>query len=196
VKEVSTPFPKEVAAPVQYGPVIRSWAVYYQNQHFIPEDRLQQLFIDMYGVSIATATLSHYNAVAYQELSSFEETTLALAKHAPVKHLDETGFRVGGKTQWMHTLSTTATTYYHVSPKRKSLLDGLKGIVVHDHWKPYYQLEDVQHSLCNQHHLRELKALIENSNEEWALRMSRVFRFALGYRHGYAANSAASLKPI
>ena len=185
VKEVSTPFPKEVAAPVQYGPVIRSWAVYYQNQHFIPEDRLQQLFIDMYGVSIATATLSHYNAVAYQELSSFEETTLALAKHAPVKHLDETGFRVGGKTQWMHTLSTTAITYYHVSPKRKSLLDGLKGIVVHDHWKPYYQLEDVQHSLCNQHHLRELKALIENSNEEWALRMSRFFRLALGYRHWY-----------
>jgi len=37
--------------------------------------------------------------------------------------------------------------------------------------------------LCNQHHLRELKALIENDNEKWALRMSRYLRLALRYRH-------------
>jgi transposase/uncharacterized coiled-coil protein SlyX len=42
-KKVTAAFPIGVTAPVQYGEVLRSWSVYYQNQHFIPEDRLQQL---------------------------------------------------------------------------------------------------------------------------------------------------------
>jgi transposase len=184
-KVVTSLFPETVSSPAQYGSVIRSWAVYYQNQHFIPEDRLQQLFMDMYGVSLATATLASYNAIAFESLSGFEEETLSMAKNAAVKHLDETGFRVAGKTQWLHTLSTKTLTYYHVSPRRKSLLDGLTGIVVHDHWRPYYQLEGVEHALCNQHHLRELKALIEHEREEWAARMSRFLRLALRYRHWY-----------
>jgi len=46
-KTVTAVFPSGVRAPVQYGEVIRSWGVYYQYQHFIPEDRLQQLFSDL-----------------------------------------------------------------------------------------------------------------------------------------------------
>jgi transposase len=48
------------------------------------------------------------------------------------------------------------------------------GIIVHDHFKPYYTLPDVAHALCNAHHLRELKALIDIEKEPWAKRMYRV----------------------
>jgi hypothetical protein len=48
-------------------------------------------------------------------------------KKAVVKNLDETGFRVGGKTQGLHVASTGNATYYHVSPKRNSLIEGLSG---------------------------------------------------------------------
>ena len=61
----------------------------------------------------------------------------------------------------------------------------MKGIVVHDHWKPYYQLPDVLHALCNQPHLRELKALIEYDKEPWARKMQRFLQFSLRYRHAY-----------
>jgi transposase len=39
---------------------------------------------------------------------------------APVKHLDETGFRIGGKTQWLHVASTALLTFYRVCAKRGS----------------------------------------------------------------------------
>jgi transposase len=52
--------------------------------------------------------------------------------------MDETGFRVGGKTQWLHIGSTALLTFYRISHKRGSLLANVVGTVVHDHWKPYY----------------------------------------------------------
>lgn len=110
---------------------------------------------------------------------------MSKVKTAIVKNLDETGFRVAGKTQWLHVACTKTLTYYHVSPKRKSLIDGLSGTVVHDHWKSYYNLDGVEHALCNQHHLRELKALIEHEKEPWATEMSRLLRVALRCRHFY-----------
>ena len=82
-------------------------------------------------------------------------------KSAPVKHLDETGYRICSKTQWLHVCSNADYTFYHVSPKRKSLLSGLTGVVVHDHWKSYFTLEGVSHALCNAHHLRELRSLAQ-----------------------------------
>ena len=49
---------------------------------------------------------------------------------------------------------------------------------MHDHWKPYYTLTGVLHALCNAHHLRELKALVEIEKEDWARRMQRLLRRA------------------
>jgi transposase len=37
---------------------------------------------------------------------------------APVRNLDETGFRIGGKDQWLHTASTPALTWYRLTEKR------------------------------------------------------------------------------
>ena len=70
-KTITATFPVGVRAPVQYGEVIRSWSVYYQYQHFIPEDRLQQLFSDLYGIQLATATLTRYNRIEFDALASF-----------------------------------------------------------------------------------------------------------------------------
>jgi transposase len=42
-KTITAAFPVGVLAPVQYGEVIRSWSVYYQYQHFIPEDRYDEM---------------------------------------------------------------------------------------------------------------------------------------------------------
>jgi transposase len=58
------------------------------------------------------------------------------------------------------------------------MLADVTGIVVHDHWHPYYTLKNVLHALCNAHHLRELKALAEIEKEDWARRMQRLLRRA------------------
>ena len=183
--QVMAKFPIGVHAPVQYGEVIKSCGLYLQHEHLIPEERVQSILSDLFGVSLATATINGFSEKLYGQLAEFESGVLSKVQEAKVKHLDETGFRIAARTNWLHVASTPKLTYYHVSPKRKSLLEGLKNIVVHDHWKSYYQLPNVLHALCNQHHLRELKSLIEYDKEVWAKKLYRFLCRALRYRHAF-----------
>lgn len=169
-------FPEGVTAPVQYGPRIKATAVYLNAQQLIPEDRVGEIMKDMLGAGLlCPASIAAWSAKKAQELASVEAHIAALVARSPVRNLDETGFRVGGKTQWLHTASTPTLTHYRVSEKRGALLTSLQGgVIVHDHFKPYYTLPGVEHALCNAHHLRELKALIDIEKEPWAKKMFRL----------------------
>lgn len=86
--------------------------------------------------------------------------------------LDETGFRIAGKGQWLHTIVTDALTLYRVCAKRGQMPEGLSGgVVFHDGFKPYARPSNLAHALCNAHHSRELKALIVFDEEPWATPM-------------------------
>jgi transposase len=171
-------FPDGVNAPVQYGARITAFVIYLLHYQLLPENRLAALMADLFGVKVATATIARMSRTCAERLRGFAATVCGLVAGAPVKHMDETGFRIGGKTQWLHVASTALLTFYRVCSKRGSLLANVTGIVVHDHWKPYYTMQGVLHALCNAHHLRELKALVEIEKEDWARKMQRLLRRA------------------
>jgi len=192
--ETQGAFPDEVTAAVQYGASVVALVVYLQAWHFIPEDRLAELMDDVFGVDLATSTLAAMGQRKAQELAGLAEHIEQQVKQAPVKHLDETGYRIAGVLQWLHVASTWLLTCYRTSSKRGAMLAGVRGTIVHDFWRPYLTMAGVTHALCNAHHLRELKALIDIEKEPWALAMHRLLRRAC-----HAANLARerqrSLKP-
>jgi transposase len=53
------------------------------------------------------------------------------------------------------------------------ILPGFKGILCHDHWKPYYKF-DCTHALCNAHHLRELTRAFEQDGQKWAQKLKNL----------------------
>src|SRR5271169_5225399 len=151
----------------------------------LPEKRLAELMADLFGVRLTTATIAAMGRACAVRFQGFVTAVRDLVAAAAVKHLDETGLRIGGKTQWLHIASTILLTFYRVSPKRGSMPENLTGIAVHDHWKPYYTLTGILHALCNAHHLRELKALVVVETEDSARKMQRMLRRAC-----HAANLA------
>jgi transposase len=171
-------FPEAVTAPVQYGERIGALVLYLLHYQLLPEKRLAALMADLFGVKLVTATIGRISQDCAGRLQGFANAVRDHVAAAPVKHMDETGFRIGGKTQWLHIASTAWLTFYRTSAKRGSLLANVTGIVVHDHWKPYDTMTGVLHALCNAHHLRELKALIEIEKEDWAHKMQRLLRRA------------------
>ena len=187
-------FPEDATAPVQYGERIAAVVVYLLHLQFLPEKRLAQMMADLFGVTLTTATIARMSQSCAARLQGFAAPVRDHVAAAPVKHLDETGFRIGGKTQWLHIASTILLTFYRMSPRRGSLLQGVTGIVVHDHWKPYYTLKGVLHALCNAHHLRELKALVEIEREDWARKMQTLLRRAC-HATNLAREQAKPLSP-
>jgi transposase len=171
-------FPAGVSAPVQYGKRIGAIVLYLLHYQLLPEKRLATLMADLFGVKLVTATIARISQDCAERFQGFADAVRDHVAVAPVKHMDETGFRIGIKTQWLHIASTVWLTFYRTSPKRGSLLANVIGLVVHDHWKPYYTMTGVLHALCNAHHLRELKALVEIEKEDWARKMQRLLRRA------------------
>ena len=95
-----------------------------------------------------------------EEFEAVAARIAALVARACVRHpVEETGFRVARKGQWLHTASTAALTSYRVSAKRSDLPKGFRGgVIVHDHFAPYYAIPAASGTRsCNAHHLRELR---------------------------------------
>jgi transposase len=168
--ETRAAFPAGVSAPAQYGERLRAAAVYLNVQQLIPEDRVAQTLCDLFGaVRFCPDTLADWVERKTQAFEPVFARIAALAAAAPVRCLDETGFRVAGRGHWLHTVATDALTLYRVSPKRGDIpKDLVGGVIVHDGFKSYRGLGSLGHALCNAHHLRELKALIEFDHEPWA----------------------------
>lgn len=183
--ETQALFPDGVTAATQYGATVEALVVYLQAWQLIPEDRLAELMGDVFGVEVATSTIAAMGQRKAQDLAGLAEHIEQQVKHAAVKHLDETGYRIAGVLQWLHVASTCLLTCYRTSAKRGAMLAGVRGIIVHDFWRPYLTMLGVTHALCNAHHLRELKALMDIEHELWARAMHRFLRQAC-----HAANLA------
>lgn len=178
----TAPFPAHVAKAVQYGNAVKAQAVYLSQYQLIPYQRVQEQFQDQLGLPISAGSVFTFNQQAYAALAQFEQKLIAKLLDSRVLHSDETGINIDGKTHWLHCISSPRWTLYYAHAKRGleamqaiNVLPRFTGILVHDHWKSYFQLACL-HALCNAHHLRELAYAHEQEHQAWAKRMIELLQ--------------------
>ncbi|MFD8501111.1 IS66 family transposase [Amycolatopsis sp. NPDC059657] len=173
--------PAEATAPACYGPNITALAAYLLTYQHLPLARAAQLLADVVGMAVSTGWIAGVLTRVAPTLEPFVEATRAEVRAASLAHFDETGVRVLGKNQWLHSASTLWLTVYFLHGKRGrdaidafGILDGFTGIAVHDGWHSY-RTYDVTHALCNAHHQRELQAAAEtHPAQQWHTALSEV----------------------
>ena len=168
-------FPKEVTAPVQYGPRVKSTAAYLKDYQLLPFQRLTEIMSDLFACeTFSQGTLANLTADCSQQLEPVDEFIRTQVASAAVAGFDETGMRAVGSLHWLHTISTEWLTWYFAHKKRGSeamdaagVLPEFNGRAVHDFWDAYLKY-DCKHAFCNAHLLRELIFLWEEQKQTWA----------------------------
>ena len=173
-------FPEGVTKAVQYGTGFKAHSVYMSQFQLVPYNRIQDYFDDQLNIPVSEGSIFNFNQEAFQLLAAFEDRVKNELVASDVVHADETGINIGGKGHWLHCVSNDAWTFYYPHAKRGTdamnemgVLPRFKGILCHDHWKPYYKI-DCTHALCNAHHLRELTRAWEQDGQQWAQNMKNL----------------------
>lgn len=178
------PFPDGVTHRAQYGPSIKSRAVYLSVEQMIPYERIQEQFRHDANIEMSTGTLVNFKRDAAKKLEQLGFHRAA--KHAlaisEIMHSDETGININGRRFWLHGASNDIWSWLEPHKKRGleamddiDILPHFSGILCHDHWKPYYKYNS-KHALCNAHHLRELTRAHEQDGQRWAGDMLNFLR--------------------
>jgi transposase len=178
--ETQGDLPKSINQLTQYGHRIKALMVYMNQYQLLPFHRLNDFFKDVFHQRISVGTFVNAKQHAYKKLSLMEEQIRNLLKAGKKLHVDETSLRVMKQRNWLHVASTNQLTCYDIHTKRGTealdeigLLPDFKGILVHDHFKPYFHYGS-GHSLCNAHHLRELTFVQEQENQQWAKKLEKL----------------------
>ena len=182
-------WPEGVNAPAQYGASVKAMAVHLNQYHLVPLARTAALMQDLYGASLCQASIQSFAQDAAFALRPTVQAIAGAVQGSAVVHADETGIRIKGKLLWLHCAVTSHLTWLAPHAKRGTqafealgLLQGIKGVLVHDGLISYKGLE-CTHSLCNAHHIRELVYVHEQENEKiwdsWAQEMIDLLLQAL-----------------
>lgn len=167
-------FPIDVTSTIQYGSGVKGLMVYLMEGQLLPTQRVSELLNAVFGCEVCEATLYNARQACYEGLESVESSIKAQIQKTEVGHFDETGIRVNGKLMWLHVACTNGLTFYFIHNKRgkiamdeMDILPQFKGTAVHDGLASYKGY-NAKHSLCNAHHLRELRFVVERYEQPWA----------------------------
>jgi len=179
-RRVLAPFPEHVKVKTQYASGVKIHSVYMSIFQLLPYKRIEEHFADQLDIPLSAGSIYNFNQEVYERLAPFEDWVKRELSKALLLHADETGINIGGKRKWLHVVCSATLTLLMPHDKRggeamaaMGVLPEYTGTLVHDHWKPYYQLP-CYHVLCNAHHLRELERAWEQDQQQWAKQMQAL----------------------
>jgi transposase len=152
---------------VQLGPEALTLAALLNKQMGLSLGHTRQVLSYGYGLEVSRGGL--YRALA--RMAGRAEPTydglVETARQAGVNGMDETGWKVGGRLQWLHVAVSAQVTVYAILPGRgyeQSVMilgAAYDGFLIHDGWAPYYRFRFAFHQSCLAHLLKRCREMAQ-----------------------------------
>jgi transposase len=158
------------AAASQLGPNVHAILAILNKQLGLSHGKSVKLLGTLFeGLKIARGTSARSIARTAERCASAYEHLRQDIRGSPQVVPDETGWRVGGRTAWLHAFVGRRETCYVIDPTRShspaEQLLGLdwSGTLVHDGWSVYDWFTQAAHQQCLGHLQRRCEELLETA---------------------------------
>jgi transposase len=129
--------------------------------------RVEEVVETVFEVPVALGTVAKLEQEMSVALEPAHQEALAAVQQAPVKHLDETGWKKAGQKRWLWVAATPQVVVFLIHRLRNAavllLLVGrtLQGILCSDRWRAYDGVPLLQRQICWAHLKRNWEKLRE-----------------------------------
>ena len=153
----------------QVGPEAQAAAVMLNKELGLSHGKISRFFKAFFGVRLTRGGSCQMMLRAAERC---EGNYQAVVKHVQQSRWivpDETGWRIGGQSAWLHAAVTDRAVAYRVARGRgvqaSALLIGedYRGILIHDGWASYDRFWRAVHQTCVAHLLRRCHELLETA---------------------------------
>lgn len=170
------------------GPVAIAWSVMLKQSVGVPFEKIARILEDLCGLRVSAGALAAAGQRVAGILTAEVDAVREAIRGSPAVNVDETGWRVGGRNNWMWAFATDKLTLYRIVPSRagriaiEELGEDFSGVVVADFFSAYNKLSCEQQK-CIVHLLRELhECAKKNKTSEFAAfrkKLKRIIADAL-----------------
>jgi len=152
---------------VQLGPEALALAAILNKQMGLSLGHTQQALSHGFGLEVSRGGLYQALARMARRAGPTYDELVKATQQAPVNGMDETGWKVGGRLQWLHVAVSAQVTVYAILPGRgyeqSVVILGAEydGFLIHDGWAPYYRFQFAFHQSCLTHLLKRCREMAE-----------------------------------
>ena len=149
------------------GPGLAALMAYLVGNCGLSKRRVEEVIETIFEVPVALGTVAKLEQEMSTALETAHQEALVAVQQAPVKHLDETGWKKAGHKRWLWVAATSTVVVFLIHRLRNAavvlLLVGrtLQGILCSDRWRAYDGVPLLQRQVCWAHLKRNWEKLAE-----------------------------------
>jgi hypothetical protein len=152
---------------VQVGPEALTLAALLNKQMGLSLGHTRQVLAYGFGLGVSRGGLYRALARMAGQAAPTYAGLVKATRQSVVNGVDETGWKVGGRLQWLHVAVSAQVTAYAILPGRgyeqSAVILGADydGFLVHDGWAPYYRFQFAFHQSCVSHLLKRCREMAQ-----------------------------------
>jgi len=149
------------------GPRLAAALAFLTGRCHLSKRAVEEVVETVCAVPVALGTVSRLEQELSQALAAAHTEVAQAVRQAPVKNVDETGWKQAGRLCWLWAAVTGTAALFVIHAKRglgglTALLgESVAGVVGSDRWSAYGQLPLSQRQVCWAHLRRDFQAMAE-----------------------------------
>jgi transposase len=151
------------------GPRLAAAVSYLAACQHVSHQGLEEVVETVFGVPVSLGTVAAAQQQMSQALAAAHQEIVAEVRSAPVKHVDETGWKQAGQRRWLWTAVSATAVAFLIHLRRGAaaltalLGEGLAGVLCSDRWSAYHRVPLSQRQVCWAHLRRDFQAMSERA---------------------------------